>query len=237
MDASTYVGGLIGQASSYTVVRNVQLDVLVNNNTSGWGTYVGGVAGVFENSIASRLDVKATLNGYRYIGGLFGRMSDSSLDIAQVEINLTGNEYVSGIAYEIHNSEISNIYVYGLIDCVNSWASGSIAGYITDWAVSFVITEVDYTQHTGGSYVRQITRTDISYGYLVNTYYEEHLRAIEHNEDSTIEEIFSLYPYDNAYETFGQSVSWMQDQLAPYFDPTIWDFDTLDTMWNPTLLM
>ena len=238
MDAGSNVGGLIGSANSNTVIKNITIDIIINSNTQYWNNYTGGLVGRIEYSKVERVNVDASINGYRYLGGLFGDMYQSYLNIAQVNIDLKGDEYIAGIAYQINQSTISNVYVYGQIEANNNWSQGSLARYVYNSTIMYAITDVEYLTHAYSSYIYSSSNSEISYGYSLDNYSSIYVSAMTNMDNTSVVEVYSLST--NSYEmkeTFGQNVSWMQNHLAPFFDPTIWDFYTLDELGNPTLIV
>lgn len=151
------IGGIVGSTYDNCTIDSCN----VTGTITGYGYYVGGITGYAQNSNITNSHSKNTISGFGSVGGVIGHSTSSGTiencsstgniiatgsEVGGVvgsiyyinliincysEGNISAKDYAGGIVGNAYNSDITNCYSTGDVNCTENYIGG-IAGYLID---------------------------------------------------------------------------------------------------------
>ena len=178
--AKIYVGGIVGQAKTGTVIENCFSDVNITFGSSSYNTYVGGIVGVVWPDVTVKdcinegditVDSDSTSARRHWIGGIAGYVQGSEEGDFLIEncvnrgaISVTKNceadTYIAGIAGNISHEKgtvtITKCVNYGTITGATRYVAGIAGGHKSDLGSKEGKVHISYCSNFG-----EITSTNV----------------------------------------------------------------------------
>ncbi|BBM88870.1 hypothetical protein COTS27_00557 [Spirochaetota bacterium] len=148
VNASTYLGGLVGGNSSGIISDSYSTGAVMNSGGSTGGGATGGLVGLNSSGIISRSYSSVDVNGHSQIGGLVGSIGGGRIENSYATGNVTstgGNANAGGLVGFISGA-VNNSYAIGEV----TGTSFTIHGLIGSIAGGSTITRSYWNTDTSG---------------------------------------------------------------------------------------
>ncbi len=152
--SSSYIGGIVGNATSDTIISDCENDT--GATIDGDGQYTGGIVGNMSSGMIDSCINKGAVDGQsNYTGGIVGYIAAAVLMDSANYGNITGHsDYAAGIVGYVLNMNLNNLDNYG--DVSGTSYVGGVVGRIKSENLCRTVTNsdnqgtVDGTNNIGG---------------------------------------------------------------------------------------